>query len=198
MKMGMNYPFLDLILNSQYILLINSYHPAFYNSLNANIYAVYSSVSEGNQLYGNNFIDNSAQFLTYQNCTQFWDNGYNQGNYWSDYIGDDADGNGIGDTPYIIDEENQDSYPLMSPVELPIIPVEDGRDSQPQEEPSESPEETTPEDMTPDETEPQEEETSDDGRKGIPGFSTMSILIGVMLGLILFSGIAQRTSRSPQ
>ena len=43
-----------------------------------------------------------------------WDNGSN-GNYWSDYTGDDAGGDGIGDTPYVIDENNQDRYPLMKP-----------------------------------------------------------------------------------
>jgi hypothetical protein len=41
-------------------------------------------------------------------------------NYWSDYNG--TDGDGIGDTPYIINEENQDNYPLMSPVEPTLIP----------------------------------------------------------------------------
>ena len=43
-------------------------------------------------------------------------------NYWSDYNGTDADGDEIGDTPYIINEENQDNYPLMSPVEPTFIP----------------------------------------------------------------------------
>jgi len=45
----------------------------------------------------------------------FWDDGYpSGGNYWSDYAGVDADGDGIGDTPYVIDENNTDRYPLIS------------------------------------------------------------------------------------
>jgi len=36
------------------------------------------------------------------------------GNYWSDYAGVDADGDGIGDPPYVIDENNTDRYPLIS------------------------------------------------------------------------------------
>ena len=34
------------------------------------------------------------------------------GNYWDDYTGTDADGDGIGDTPYSIDFD-KDNYPLM-------------------------------------------------------------------------------------
>jgi parallel beta-helix repeat protein len=41
-------------------------------------------------------------------------------NYWSDYNGTDSDGDGIGDTPYILNENNQDNHPLMEPV--PVIP----------------------------------------------------------------------------
>ena len=53
-----------------------------------------------------------------------WDDCYpSGGNYWSDYSGVDAYSgvyqnetgrDGIGDTPYVIDEYNIDRYPLMT------------------------------------------------------------------------------------
>ena len=47
------------------------------------------------------------------------DNGYpSGGNYWNDYNGTDNNGDGIGETPYIINEDNQDNYPLMNPVDI--------------------------------------------------------------------------------
>jgi len=70
--------------------------------------------SSNNTIYHNNFINNTIQAYT-TNSVNVWDDGYpSGGNYWSNYTGVDADVDGIGDTPYIIDADNQDRYPLMT------------------------------------------------------------------------------------
>lgn len=43
-----------------------------------------------------------------------WDNG-GEGNFWSDYNGTDANGNGIGDSYYQINIQNVDNFPLVAP-----------------------------------------------------------------------------------
>jgi nitrous oxidase accessory protein len=74
--------------------------------------------SSNNTFVHNSFIDNPTQVVnlnsTYANT---WDNG-TEGNHWSNYNGTDIDGDGIGDTPHIIDKNNQDNYPLMNPLEI--------------------------------------------------------------------------------
>ena len=69
--------------------------------------------SLNNVVYHNNFLNNTEQ-ATSGGPLNVWDNGA-EGNYWSDYNGVDSNGDGIGDTPYIIDVNNTDHYPLMSP-----------------------------------------------------------------------------------
>ena len=74
-----------------------------------------------NLIHHNNFIDNGNQTTTYPGETngRGWDNGFpSGGNYWSDYNGTDSNGDGIGDAPYIINENNQDNYPLMDAFDI--------------------------------------------------------------------------------
>lgn len=50
-----------------------------------------------------------------------------EGNYWSDYSGLDENDDGLGDTPYVIDANRRDDYPLMEPYDISkanlILPV---------------------------------------------------------------------------
>ena len=69
--------------------------------------------SEGNILYHNNLIDNSNNGFDISN-NKWYHQG--NGNYWDDYLGIDADNDGIGDVSYSIPGGgNQDKYPLMKP-----------------------------------------------------------------------------------
>ena len=74
--------------------------------------------SSNNIIYHNNFVDNTEQVYS-EGSTNVWDDGYpSGGNYWSDYTtrypdAQELDDSGIWDSPYVIDGNNQDNYPLM-------------------------------------------------------------------------------------
>jgi len=88
------------------------------NTISNNNLGVSTSLSNNNRFHHNNFINNTHQ-VDPGDAVNSW-NTTAEGNYWSDYHGQDVDGNGIGDTPYIIDETNQDNFPLMHPLIPPI------------------------------------------------------------------------------
>jgi parallel beta-helix repeat protein len=72
-----------------------------------------SYYSADNRIFHNNFFNNTVQAHAH-NLTNAWDNGC-EGNYWNNYNGTDSDGDGIGDTPYVLDVNNADNHPLISP-----------------------------------------------------------------------------------
>jgi parallel beta-helix repeat protein len=99
------------------------------NNLTNNADGVYIREADYNNLFNNNFINNTRQVWDlaidypdhYSLSRNFWDNDI-MGNYWSNYNGTDSNGDGIGDIPYIIDENSQDNFPLMEPITIPEFP----------------------------------------------------------------------------
>jgi parallel beta-helix repeat protein len=108
------------ITNNQYGILFSGYR--FLGTYNP---------SPNNIIYHNNFVDNqeavhdiaesSSPWFEADPAVNVWDNG-TTGNYWSNYTGVDSNGDGVGDTPYIINRNNQDNYPLIEPTIIPEFP----------------------------------------------------------------------------
>ena len=96
-----------------------------------------------NVIHHNSFVDNNAkdeglqvsipayhqiggQWDWLPGHGNVWDNG-TAGNYWSDYVtrypnATEIDGTGIGDTPFYINENNIDRYPVMEAAIIPEFP----------------------------------------------------------------------------
>jgi len=97
------------------------------NKMVTNVIGIGLSLSsDSNNIFHNSFRENNAQAVCdSESISNVWDDGYPAGgNYWSDYNGSDynrgssqnvAGSDGIGDTPYTIDDNNADHYPLTKP-----------------------------------------------------------------------------------
>jgi hypothetical protein len=88
----------------------------------------------GNKVYYNNIVNNTQNAFV-QHSFQYnitvpnngtdvvsWDNG-KVGNYWSDYQtkypnATEVDASGVGNTSYVIDENNTDHYPIIQQVDI--------------------------------------------------------------------------------
>jgi len=94
-----------------------------FNTFKANVEnGVLIGNSSGNTFYFNNFLDEKSHFYTQEdnniNSTTKVNYTYNGnsfsgfvGNYYSDYVSVDSDGNGIGDSSFA-----RDNYPLIKPI----------------------------------------------------------------------------------
>jgi nitrous oxidase accessory protein NosD len=118
----------------------NLFYANYVRGTSVGIYASYAMpLGNNNTFYLNNFIDNSKQVFNdptiksqkgivpptdYKAYTGgVFDNG-SVGNYWSDYAGKDSNGDGLGDTPYIIDASRKDNHPLIAPFDIDSISIE--------------------------------------------------------------------------
>ena len=123
-----------------YLYPTSDHNVIFDNVFSANPYGLRIKGSKYNEVSRNLFVDNQkgiyfccgARYNTvfynvfsnnslwnaddYVSDNQ-WDNG-SMGNYWDDYNGTDADGDGIGDTPYVVSSKGQDNFPLIDKEEI--------------------------------------------------------------------------------
>jgi parallel beta-helix repeat protein len=116
------------------VLALSSFNIVNHNVFSVNdvngvyiVYDVEEICCDNNVISENNFFDNRG-LNAQDNCKDnFWDDEV-LGNYWDDYEGEDADGDGVGDTPYSIIGfgESADRYPVIDPFDIVVDIPEPG------------------------------------------------------------------------
>jgi parallel beta-helix repeat protein len=83
--------------------------------------------SSNNLFHSNNFVNNNqtlydvagSQWVNSPPSANSWDNGAT-GNFWGDYAGTDADGDGVGDSFRVVYADQRDRYPLIKAAEVTV------------------------------------------------------------------------------
>ena len=112
--------------NGNGITLTNSNNNTLAGNIIASnsLYGLYLSQSDYNMIVRNS-LQSNARNVYVRNSTEYWDNG-SEGNYWSNYTSTDANNDGIGDNPFVLDANNTDNHPLMGPFSsYPATPQND-------------------------------------------------------------------------
>jgi len=75
-----------------------------------------------NYIYHNNFYNFNWNQSATTNSVNVWSSG-GRGNYWANFSGVDLNGDGVADTFYVIDQNNSDLYPLVTPIDISVEPL---------------------------------------------------------------------------
>lgn len=89
-----------------------------HNTIEDNLnWGLWFSESSNNTIVRNNVINNDPQVSDNSGGNAWFDAERREGNYWSDYRGPDANGDGVGDVPYQIGGPGRaaDLYPFINP-----------------------------------------------------------------------------------
>jgi parallel beta-helix repeat protein len=112
-------------------LWFSSNNTLFYNNVTANNETIRVWHSSNNDIFLNNFMNNTSEVYTIGSKNK-WNRDYpGGGNYWSNHTDidlkkgpnqDQPGSDGIIDTPYIVDANNTDRYPLKNPQNYRLNP----------------------------------------------------------------------------
>ena len=118
------------VISGQVGMVIRGHGNTVFNNIIVNSkVAFHFNMDAGNNIiYHNNFINNTVAVqmgsLLKNPNVAVWDKGLEiGGNYWSDYLSkypnaSEIGNSGLGNTPYVIDANNQDKYPLLRPLNI--------------------------------------------------------------------------------